>query len=184
MKLIVGLGNPGKKYEKTRHNIGFFALDRLVKMYNLTFLKKKKFNALIALKDSDFIFVKPLTFMNHSGDAVSAIFQFYKIGRKDLWVIHDDVDLPQDSIKIQVGGQSAGHHGVESIIFKTGSIDFVRFRVGIGRPGNPNQSLEDYVLSPFPPNLKESVSTLIEKVALAVNIAIDKGIKNAMNEFN
>jgi len=184
MILIAGLGNPGKKYAHTRHNLGFMVIDRLVKHHGLTFQKNKKFQSEIAQKDSDFVFVKPQTFMNQSGEPIAKILRFYKIPLQNLWIIHDDIDLPLDSIKIQIGGQSAGHHGIESIIFKTNAIDFVRFRIGIGRPSNPDQPCKDYVLSPFPPTLKETVNTLIEKAVLAINIAINKDIECAMNEFN
>lgn len=184
MILITGLGNPGKKYQNTRHNLGFKIVNRLVKPQNLTWQTKNKFKSQIASKNSAVIFLKPQTYVNRSGDAVSQVLNFYKIKPDNLWVIHDDIDLPLEAIKIQIGGQSAGHHGIESIIFKTAAIDFVRFRIGIGRPKDPHQPIKDYVLSPFPPSLKDTVNTIIEKAVLAVNIAIKDGLKKAMNEFN
>jgi len=184
MILVVGLGNPGIKYQNTRHNIGFRIIDRLAYLHGSTWKKSPKFLSSIA-QNSNIILAKPQTFMNKSGDAIVKIRNFYKLTSRNIWVIHDDIDLPLEKLKIQIGGQSAGHHGIESIIFKTTTMDFVRFRIGIGRPSQAgHNSTENYVLSPFPTPLKDSVETFIEKVALAINIALKDGLEKAMNEFN
>lgn len=159
MKLVVGLGNPGKEYEMTRHNIGFVILDKIVEKKSLDWEKSSKFNCAIA-EDADTIFAKPLTFMNNSGDAVSKIMSFYKISPEDLIVIHDDVDLPLGEVKKQKGKNAAGHHGVEDIIEKIGTKDFWRVRVGIGKPENKNIPVDKWVLQNFESEERDLVSKL------------------------
>jgi len=157
MKLIVGLGNPGKNYQNSRHNVGFMVVDSLVKSVkfnpstnsgltlsevervkvqscSLKFKIEKNFKAEIYRLDSEVILVKPQTFMNLSGEPVKKIANFYKILAEDIIIIHDDIDLPLGQLKIQKGGGTAGHHGLESIVKNLGTQDFIRFRVGIGRP--------------------------------------------------
>ena len=148
MKLIVGLGNPGKKYEKCRHNAGFIVLDKFSKEKKLKWEKSSKFESMIA-EYEDLILVKPQTFMNKSGVAVSKIVNFYKISPSDLIVIHDDVDLPLGSVKKQRGKNAAGHHGVEDIIEKIGTKDFWRIRVGVGKPDNVDMPVDKWVLQNF-----------------------------------
>lgn len=148
MQLIVGLGNPGDKYKKQRHNVGFMILDRFVKENDLEWGSNSKLKSQVT-KFEGKILVKPQTFMNNSGDAVSLVSNFYKIGPEDITVIHDDVDLPLGQIKRQFNVGAAGHHGVEDIILKLGTKEFNRIRIGIGRPQNPNILVEDYVLMDF-----------------------------------
>lgn len=144
MKLIVGLGNPGEKYRKVRHNTGFMVLDAVA---SADFVEAGKFNALVA-KVGETLFVKPQTFMNNSGECVSKLVNFYNISLEDVIVIHDDVDIPLGEVKYQKGRGSAGHKGVESIFTSLGTPDFWRFRVGIGRPLQ-EVLIEDWVLMPF-----------------------------------
>jgi PTH1 family peptidyl-tRNA hydrolase len=151
MKLIVGLGNPGEKYQKSRHNTGFIVLNRLVEERGLEWENSARFGSEIA-EYNDVILVKPQTFMNNSGDAVSRLINFYKISPDDLIVVHDDVDLPLGSIKKQKGKNSAGHHGVEDIIKKLGTKDFWRVRVGIGKPEDKNIPVDEWVLQDFGEN--------------------------------
>jgi len=186
--LIVGLGNPGEKYKKTRHNLGFIVVDALLQ--KLTPAKKtvwqedKKSNSLIA-KVGDLILVKPQTFMNASGYAVRKLITNYQLPITNLWVVHDNVDLPLGKIKIRLGGAAAGHHGVESIIEQLGTDQFVRFRLGIGHPGRGADALvERYVLREFDVNEKTELKQMIKKAVEAIEIALEKGVEAAMNQFN
>ena len=146
MKLFVGLGNPGEKYERMKHNAGYILLDAYVSAKGLDWVVDGKIKA-ETCRSGDVLYAKPITFMNLSGEAVSKIVSFYKIDPVDITVIHDDVDLPQGKVKVQMGGGSAGHHGIESIIEKLGHSDFRRVRIGIGRPSDDHFMVEEWVLS-------------------------------------
>jgi peptidyl-tRNA hydrolase, PTH1 family len=145
MKLVVGLGNPGDKYTNNRHNVGFLILDEFAKTHGLTWNDDKKFNAVFCRQGDNFL-LKPQTFMNNSGEAVSAFANFYKILPEDILVIHDDVDLEFGRTKKALGASSAGHHGVESIIEKLGTKEFWRLRFGVGKPTDKSIKVEDWVL--------------------------------------
>jgi PTH1 family peptidyl-tRNA hydrolase len=147
-KLIVGLGNPGKKYHNSRHNIGFYTLDTILTQESPIWLGKKDLRSEI-YKLNNTLFAKPQTYMNASGEAVSKLMQFYKFDISQLVIIHDDADLEVGRIKFAKNSSSAGHHGIESIARMLGSLDFVRLRIGIGRPENSKFDLHDYVLSDF-----------------------------------
>ena len=190
MKLLVGLGNPGKKYEKARHNLGFMVLDALLQdlmpVEETAWEKNNKFNALVA-KTSDLILIKPQTMMNNSGQAVAKMARFYKIEPEDIWVIHDEIDFPLGRIKIVQARGAAGHKGVESIIKELGAEEFVRFRLGISQPKEngkwkmENGKLaESYVLSPFGQGEKKKVRVLVKKVVKAIKYSLDKGLEKAM----
>ncbi len=175
MKIIVGLGNPGKEYAKTRHNVGFMVIDELAKIYKA---------------GKDVTLLKPKTFMNESGKAVKEELRNKGIKelRNNLWVIHDDLDIELGRIKIHAGG-SSGHHGIESIINEVGSDKFMKFRVGIGRPKLGEdacyyQDTKDFLLSPFTKEELPVIKSAIAKTANAVAMALKKGIEKAMNEFN
>ncbi len=159
MKLIVGLGNPGERYQKSRHNVGFILLDKFAADNNLKWRRVEKFNSEVADYSNGFL-IKPQTFMNNSGDAVSKLANFYKISFDDLIIIHDDVDLPLGVIKKQKGKNSAGHHGVENIIEKLGTKDFWRIRVGIGKPEDTNIPVDEWVLQDFGENELDIVAKL------------------------
>ena len=199
MKLIVGLGNPGEKYEKTRHNLGFMVLDHLLK--DLEGVKKSSFNKEEKLKSDIYlldyqpkngemekvILAKPLTYMNNSGMAVSLITHFYKIKPIDLWVIHDELDLPLGSMKIRFGGSSAGHHGVESILSAIGTDKFWRFRMGIGKDNSQNSKLrnvDDFVLGGFMGSEKGTLKHAVKRGYEAIIEALEDDILSAMNRFN
>ena len=157
MKLIVGLGNPGREYEKTRHNIGFNVLDLLADKYNITFSENKKFNALEAsfnLIGEKVILVKPLTFMNLSGDSVIKYINYYDIDVNDLLVIHDDLDMELGKIRIVFDSSSGGHNGIKSIINNLNSKKFTRLKIGISH--NKNIDTKDYVLGKFKPSRRRS----------------------------
>jgi len=137
MKLIIGLGNPGTEYADTRHNIGFMVVDKLARELGTQtpqWKEEEKFGAM-TVKIGDVMLAKPVSFMNRSGEVVSAIMRYYKLTPADVWVIHDDLDLPIGKIRIREKGSSAGHNGVKSIIEQLHSDSFVRFRLGIGRAG-------------------------------------------------
>lgn len=199
MKLIVGLGNPGGKFTYTRHNIGFMVVERLVKdrLSLLPSLKAwKKVENLMSevCKTDDFIAIKPQTYMNLAGLAVTKCANFYKIDSSDILVIHDDIDLPLGKIRIRSGGASAGHHGIDSIIKNLGTSNFMRLRIGIGRgkldkPRGESHNLhrrevEKFVVSPFRDNEGGEVKKLIKNAVEAIEIVLDKDIEKAMNRFN
>jgi PTH1 family peptidyl-tRNA hydrolase len=167
MILIVGLGNPGGKYRNTRHNVGFRVIDELGS------LNKEKV-----------VLLKPKTFMNLSGRAVKPLIIKYKISVIDLWVIHDDIDLPLGRIKISKGRGSAGHKGVESIIKELGTKNFIRFRIGVqpktGKPKNP----ERFVLQKFKKDEEKIVKEIVKKTAETIEATMKGGIEKAMNEYN
>ena len=188
MKLIVGLGNPGEKYERTKHNLGFVVLDALLQelepVEKTNWKKDQKSNSLIA-KIGDLILVKPQTMMNASGFAVSALAHFYRIKSEDIWVFHDDVDILLGRIKIRQAGGTAGHHGVNSIIKHLGTDNFVRFRLGIGHPGRGvDAQVEKYVLREFDVIEASEVKQVVKKAVQAIQIALEKGLDSAMNRFN
>lgn len=196
MKLIVGLGNPGEKYQQTRHNLGFLVVDKFAKEIaspSLPWEKNEKFKSEIA-KKGELVLAKPQTFMNASGVAVAQVAAFYKITVEDIWVIHDDLDLPLGKIRIRRGGASAGHHGIDSLIRELKSDKFVRFRLGIGfgkenKGPNADHKLHhstviNFVLSKFRQGEAGETKHLIKKGAEAVRIALFEGIDKAMNRFN
>ena len=185
MKLIVGLGNPGQEYKDTRHNIGFMVADKLEKEFAKgippVWQKDEKKNVLTA-KIGEVLLVKPQTFMNKSGFAVRALMDFYKLTPVDVWVIHDDIDLPLGKIKIREKGSSAGHNGVESIIKELGTDAFVRFRLGIGK--GVDRPVISFVLSRFRQSEAGSLKHLVKHGTEAVQMALLKGLDRAMNRFN
>ncbi|HBV57855.1 MAG TPA: aminoacyl-tRNA hydrolase [Candidatus Magasanikbacteria bacterium] len=188
MLLIIGLGNPGKEYEKTRHNVGFVVLDKL--MADLEFddwVNNKKFHAEMAegkIGKEKILLLKPQTFMNNSGQAVTPAAKFYKIKPTDIWVIHDDLDLPLGKIKIQRDRSAAGHNGVQSIIDLLGTQDFIRFRIGIASAKSTKKFGADFVLSKFSlaedTIFKKTLATIVE----AIKFAIDERIEKAMTKYN
>lgn len=180
MKLIVGLGNPGSQYRFTKHNIGFLTVDKICANFNLT-LTKEKFNGFYA-KTEDFILAKPTTYMNNSGEFVQAIASFYKIDPSDILIIHDEKDYEIGQASIKVGGSSAGHNGVQSIINALRSNEFKRLRIGIGR--DPKMELKDYVLSNFTSDQMLVVEQVLNVAAQAAISFVYNDIKTVMNNFN
>lgn len=171
MKLIIGLGNPGKEYESTRHNAGFLAIDFFGKEFsNITFRNDKKMFAEIAetLVDNEkVLLVKPQTFMNESGKCVRALLDFYKLSPADIAVLHDDLDIAPASYKTTLSSRAAGHNGVSDIIEKIGTQDFFRIRLGIGRPTEVNgfcMPSHDFVLQNFTEEELKNLSDLFPKV--------------------
>lgn len=193
MKLIIGLGNPGNEYKKTRHNLGFMALDEYAKKHlgpKISWQTEKKFKAEI-IKLPDLILVKPQTFMNLSGITVKAMADFYKIPLSNLAVIYDDLDLPVGKIKIRVGGSSGGHHGVESIINTLGDEQFTRVRLGIGNlptlsseHKGAHVNVEHFVLEEFNPTEKPKIKQMIKHSVEALDLVLKEGVEVAQNTHN
>lgn len=166
MKLIVGLGNIGEKYAKTRHNIGFRAVDTMAEKRGLSFREMKKLFCFIA-KDTEFLFVKPATYMNESGKAVRAVCDYFNLNPEtDLVVIHDDLDLALGSLKRQQGTGPKVHNGLSSIYQHLGTKNFLHIRLGIdGRDGNRDMSGSDYVLASFLPEENKKVQEVVDQIA-------------------
>lgn len=193
MKLIVGLGNPGDKYQGVRHNLGFAVLDEFARqctMYNVQFTIDQKFKSEIA-KAGDLIFVKPQTYMNNSGLTVRLLTTYYKLPSTNIIVVHDDLDLPLGKIKVRMGGAAAGHHGVESITAELGTDKFIRVRLGIGNLRTQSGehkgqhiSAEKFVLEPFIHSEKSKVKHMLKAAVKALEILLEKGLEKAQNQFN
>lgn len=185
MKLIVGLGNPGNEYAKTRHNVGFMLVDALADHLNIT-LWKDKFNAKIAegrIGSEKILLVKPQTYMNNSGEAVGPLMRWYKLEPEDVIVAHDDMDIPAGTIRIRKKGSSGGHNGIKSLIAHLGSENFARVRLGIGRP-LPGWNVVNHVLAPFPAEDKQAVDEAVKYLIPAVECIITDGLDVAMNKYN
>jgi PTH1 family peptidyl-tRNA hydrolase len=190
MKLIVGLGNPGKEYSTNRHNIGFLCINHLAKLARIT-LDKKQSHARVGMgkiAGNEVVLAKPQTFMNASGQSIKSLMQKYNVFLEDIIVIHDDLDLPLGKIRIRQGGSAGGHNGIKSTIANLGTQDFIRVRVGIGRPqiegSAKDDSIVDYVLGDFGHEDKAVLDETIQRVSDAVVCLITQGLTPAMNKFN
>lgn len=183
MKLVVGLGNPGRNYDGTRHNIGFEAVDRLAARHGLTWESAPAEAVLAKWRAQAALVVKPLTFMNLSGQAVGALLRFYKIEPADLIVVVDDVNLELGRLRVRPSGSAGGHNGLKSIIGVLGSEDFARLRVGVGR-GDARRNLADHVLAAFDPQEREEVADAVDRSADAAELFVAEGIGAVMNRFN
>lgn len=212
MKLIVGLGNPGEKYEKTRHNLGFVIVEQFLKDFEpvsqTKWDKSEKLKSDIASlvwqpkhgTEEKVILAKPLTYMNNSGMAVQLLMSYYKIVSEDIWVVYDELDLPLGAMKIRFGGAAAGHHGVESILEHLNTDKFWRFRMGIGTSSHHATVREDgkrhtisrkglsdvtdYVIGEFSASEKGKLKELIKHGSGSLQTALEKGLDEAMNRFN
>lgn len=193
MKLIIGLGNPGRIYVGNRHNIGFMCLNYFARTQGIRFDKKRGLARIGTGKiaGSKVILARPQTYMNSSGQSVSRLIQRFNVNLNDLLVICDDLDLPLGKIRIRYSGSSGGHRGVESIITELGTQDFSRLRVGIRRPGVAESSTEiseadtiTYVLSNFTPEEKEIITQVIPKASEAILCLLAEGLTAAMNKYN
>lgn len=185
MKCIVGLGNPGMKYRKTKHNIGFMVIDELASHFN-TKLSKTKFNAKFAVESiagEKVILIQPQTYMNLSGEAIRPLLDYYNADPDALLVIYDDLDLPAGKVRLRQKGGHGGHNGIRSTIDHLGTKEFKRLRIGVGRPTVP-MPIVDYVLKPFAKEQKEDVAASIERAAKACETWLDKPFAEVMNDFN
>ncbi|MFW5794081.1 MAG: aminoacyl-tRNA hydrolase [Bacillota bacterium] len=181
-KLIVGLGNPGKKYKKSKHNIGFLSLEHFAKNEKIKFKKKRSFNAEFAELDNA-IFLKPMTYMNNSGLAVRKVVDYYNIDINDILIIFDDVDLPFAKLRLRYKGGSGGHKGIKSIINHLNSQDFNRVRFGIDKP--EDKDIKDYVLSDFSKaELNHLDDVLIDLDRIIEDFIGGLDFKDIMNKYN
>ena len=189
MKLIVGLGNPGKEYSANRHNIGFLCINQLARQHHIS-LDKKQGKARVGtgiIADNEIILAKPQTYMNASGISVINLLGKYKLSPDDLIVIHDDLDLPLGKIRIKQGSSAGGHNGIKSIIGSLGTQDFVRIRIGISRPQNGNivkENIVDYVLGDFEGEDRQMVEEITRRVGEAIICLLTEDLVAAMNKFN
>lgn len=191
--LVVGLGNPGKKYEKTRHNVGFLAVEHLARTHGMPDFKEK-FSGVwtrgdVSVSGSNAKFavavLKPTTFMNLSGDSVQPAAAFLKVEPKGIVVVHDELDLPWQDVKLKLGGGHAGHNGLRSMIERLGSPDFVRVRVGIGRPpAGFKGDVADYVLQSFDAMESAELPEIIDRACAMIETVAAKGAQAAMNLLN
>ena len=181
MHILVGLGNPGRKYSDTKHNFGFWILNRFTEKRSLTF-QAGKGDYLLA-KKGDLICIKPTSFMNNSGMPVLDVKQFFKVEPNQLLVVYDDIDLPLGTIRFRDGGGTGGHKGIESIIYQIQSENFNRLRIGIATEDEMRPA-EKYVLNPFRDGQKEIVNDMIEKACEGIEYYFSHDIKETMNQFN
>ena len=193
MKLIVGLGNPGRGYADNRHNIGLICLNYFARKQNIHF-DKKQGKARIGLgkaAGNEVVLARPQTYMNRSGQSVTLLVSKFNISPENLFVIHDDLDLPLGKIRIRGNGSSGGHKGVGSIISELSNQDFIRIRIGIGRP-NQNEDIskfseddiKDYVLSDFTPDEKQVITPIIPTVSEIILYMLNEGLVATMNKYN
>jgi peptidyl-tRNA hydrolase, PTH1 family len=185
MKCIVGLGNPGKKFENTRHNVGFMVIDRLADQFTLP-LTKEKFKGMYStgvVNGEKVLLVKPLTYMNVSGECIRPFLDFYQIPVEDLVVIYDDLDLPAGKIRLRQKGSAGGHNGVKSTIQHLGTQDFKRIRIGIDRPQN-GISVPDYVLQRFSKEESTHIGDAVNQSADACTDWLNKPFIEVMNTYN
>lgn len=172
VKLIAGLGNPGKKYEKTRHNVGFLVINQIADDFQFSIFNfQLTFRAQIAegtINGQKALLAKPQTFMNNSGEAVKKIADYYKIKPEDIWIVHDDIDLPLGEFKISRGQGSAGHKGVQSVIDELGTKEFNRVRLGIGPKQGKPANVEDFVLQKFSKDEEKALREAVDKAILEI----------------
>ncbi|HEX9416707.1 MAG TPA: aminoacyl-tRNA hydrolase [Gaiellaceae bacterium] len=182
--LVAGLGNPGREYERTRHNIGWLVVDELAERLGASF--RSKFSGRLAqarLGEARIALLKPETYMNESGRSIAGAARFFKVPASSLLVVHDDVDLEEGRLQARAGGGLAGHNGLRSIAQALGTQDFLRLRIGIGRPGRGDRRpVSDYVLSRFDP--ETDVDALVSRAADAVEVVAAEGLEQAQSRFN
>lgn len=184
--LIVGLGNPGPKYQNTRHNVGFCAADKIAEACGVSF-EKTKFHALIAdcrIEGKRGLLMKPLTFMNQSGIAVEEAKSFYELDISDVIILADDISLPPGRLRIRKKGSAGGHNGLKSIIYSTGEEDFPRVKIGVGKKPSADYDLARWVLGTFSPGQREQVDDAIAQTVDAVRLMVEGKYDQAMNRYN
>ena len=184
MKVVVGIGNPSRRYEGTRHNLGFRVIDRLADQHAIA-VQRRRFDALVgdgSIAGEPLLLVKPQTFVNLSGSAVAPLLRWHKCALDDLLVVTDDLNLELGTLRLRRGGSSGGHNGVQSIIDCVGAKDFARVRIGIGRGNRPDPVA--HVLGRFTPDEEPVAETAIDKAAQAAVLWVKQGIEAAMNAFN
>lgn len=182
IRLIVGLGNPGREYETTRHNAGYWWVDELARLQNLSFKNEPKFHGLMArglLHDHEMLLLKPQTFMNVSGRSVGALAQFYKIAPAEILVVHDELDLPPGVARLKLGGGHGGHNGLKDIIAHLGTKDFWRLRLGIGHPGERSE-VSNFVLHDPRREERELIDAAMQRALDVAHLVIEGKTEAAM----
>lgn len=184
MKLIVGLGNPTKEYDGTRHNVGFMVMDRLADVMNVSISTAKFKGEYVKFKykGEDVILLKPMTYMNNSGESVIQVMNYFKIDASDVIAIYDDMDMPTGKLRLRESGSAGGHNGVKSLIAHMGTQKFKRIRVGIDK--HPRIKVVDYVLGHFSKDERPLIDEGIENAVKAIEMYLDKDFTAAMNAFN
>ena len=185
MKIIAGLGNPGTEYAQTKHNVGFMLVDALAAHLNAPAWKEDFFSAITEVRvgGEKVFLVKPLTYMNNSGEALGPMLSYYKMDTDDLIVVHDDMDIPAGMVRIRRKGSSGGHNGIKSILAHVGSEDFTRVRIGIGRPP-AGWTVINYVLAPFSSEDAPKIRAAIDYLLPEVECIVTDGVDLAMNKYN
>ena len=187
MKLIVGLGNPGREYRDTRHNVGFMVVDEIVRRHGIDWTSgpSQIAETLIAKRfgDEPVMVAKPLTYMNNSGDAVAGLVRYFEVNHDDLCVVVDEAALPFGRLRARARGSAGGHNGLKSIIERLGTTEFSRLRLGVGR-GDGRRDLADHVLARFERGEQADLETLITRAADAAEMFAAEGISKVMNEYN
>jgi PTH1 family peptidyl-tRNA hydrolase len=187
VKLIVGLGNPGREYRETRHNVGFLVVEEIARRHGLSFaLGPSQLPQVLVAKrygPVPLLLAKPLTYMNHSGDAVSAVAQYFDIAVGDLLVVVDEAALPLGRLRTRARGSAGGHNGLKSIIERLGTTEFARLRLGVGR-GDPQRDLADHVLSRFDAGEQPALEAFVTRAADAAEMFAVEGIETVMNRYN
>lgn len=184
--LIVGLGNPGKEYEKTRHNAGFMALDKIADKFGAGSVKTKNKAQIMdcRIAGKRVLLVKPQTYMNLSGEAVGPISRYYKVAKENVFVIFDDISLPVGGIRLRKKGSAGGHNGIKSLISHLGSEDFPRLKIGVGAKPHPDADLKNHVLGGIPKEQLSDFEKALDNAVLATEEMLKNGIESAMNKFN
>jgi PTH1 family peptidyl-tRNA hydrolase len=188
MKLIAGLGNPGEKYQHNRHNIGFMAIDKLAQESGVKFKKEAIFEADVAnffLNQEKIYLVKPTTFMNNSGRAITALLTYYNVLLEDFIVIYDDLDLAVGKLRLRLKGSAGGHNGVKSIISYLKTQEFNRIKVGVGRPSHNHSSVVNYVLGDFPKVQEPQINSALTRTVSAIDYYLaGHSFQEVINKFN
>ncbi|MEO0949337.1 MAG: aminoacyl-tRNA hydrolase [Cyanobacteria bacterium J06641_5] len=188
IQLIVGLGNPGSKYDRTRHNIGFEVLDLLARDWQFSWQEQGRFKGTFAegplLGIGKVRLLKPTTFMNRSGEAMRAVCNWFKLPPESVLVIYDDLDLPVGRLRLRSSGSAGGHNGIKSAIAQLGTQQFPRLRIGIGRRDRTSQETVGFVLGKFAPDERKILDTVLPWSIQAVDVALRRGFEQAMNEYN
>ncbi len=184
MKIVVGLGNPGREYSATRHNVGFMAVDELAARWGVA-TWREKFGALVAEHrgQETVLLVKPQTYMNLSGQAVSALVRWHKLDTADIVVVYDDIDLPAGKLRLRPAGGAGGHRGIESLLAHLGKDTFARVRIGVSRPPDYMETA-DYVLGRFSADEQPLMAETVKRAASAVEAVLKDGLAKAANEYN
>ncbi len=185
-QLIVGLGNPGSKYEQTRHNVGFMAIDRLAKTWQINLTENRKFQGFFGegtAANQKIRLLKPTTYMNLSGQSIRAIVDWYKLPPESVMVIYDDMDLPIGRLRIRLSGSAGGQNGMKSAIAHLGTQNFPRLRIGIGR-AKPDSGAVSHVLGTFAPNEKGAIDEVLDLTVSAIELSLKQGVEKAMSLYN